>query len=126
VLSIYTKSGGKNGKHCWVGEAASITAVSYTPIRLFEYIISRHFRAVPQAMNTLQISQFALLPSASFLCVLDETPTTLMGSRNLRISLADGNRYDKLTDKVQNIILALKNMNSKAAKEAAGEDSDNE
>ena len=77
-------------------------------------------------MNTLQISQFALLPSASFLCVLDETPTTLMGSRNLRISLADGNRYDKLTDKVQNIILALKNMNSKAAKEAAGEDGDDE
>ena len=34
--------------------------------------------------------------------------------------------YDKLTDKVQNIILALKNMNSKAAKEAAGEDGDDE
>ena len=33
-------------------------------------------------------------------------------------------RYDKLTDKVQNIILALKNMNSKVAKEATGEDGD--
>ena len=77
-------------------------------------------------MNTLQISQFTLLPSASFLCTLDETPTTLMGSKNLWISLTDSNRYDKLTDKVQNIILALKNMNSKAAKETAGEDGDDE
>ena len=71
----------------------------------------------------MQISQFALLPSVSFLCTLDETPTILMGSKNLQIALTDGNRYDKPTEKVQNTILALKNLNSKAAKEAAGEDS---
>jgi len=101
---------------------SAITAVSYTPIQLFEYIISRHFHPIPQAMNYMQISQFAPLPSASFLCILDEAPTTLMGSQNLRISLADGNRYDKLQGKVQNIVMALENMNSKAAKEAVADD----
>jgi hypothetical protein len=86
VLSIYTKLGGKNGKHCWVGETSSITAVSHMPIQLFKYIISRHFHPVPQFMNYLQVSRFALLSSASFLYILDEAPTILMGSQNLQIS----------------------------------------
>jgi hypothetical protein len=117
------KSGGKNGKHCWTGEASSITALSYIPVQLFEHIISRHFRAVPQAMAALQISQFAHLPSTSFLCLLDESPTTLVGSQNLRISLTDGNRYDNLQGKAQNLVLALENINS-AAQETDSEDED--
>jgi hypothetical protein len=60
---FYSKSGGKNRKHCWAGEASSITAVSYIPIQLFEYIISRHFRAIPQGMASFQITH---LPLASF------------------------------------------------------------
>ena len=56
----------------------------------------------------------------------DKAPTTLTGFQNLQISLADGNRYDKLQDKVQNIIMALKNMNSKAAEEAVVNDSEDD
>ena len=37
-----------------------------------------------------------------------------MHSQNVWISLADGRRYNNLTDKAQNIVLALKNINSKA------------
>ena len=37
-----------------------------------------------------------------------------MHSQNVRISLADGRRYDILADKAQTIVLALKNINSKA------------
>ena len=124
MLSIYTKSGGKNGKHCWIGEVPTITVVSYTPVQLFKYMISRHFRAIPQALNSLQISQFTHLPSTSFLCLLDEAPTTLVGSHNLRISLTDGNRFDSLQGKAQNIVLALKNLNSRAAQEAENEEED--
>lgn len=68
-------------------------------------------------MNSMQISQFTHLPSASFLCLLDEAPTTLVSSHNLRISLTDGNRFDILQGKAQNIVLALKNLNSKATRE---------
>jgi hypothetical protein len=116
---MYSKTGGKNGKHCWTEEASSITAVSYIPVQLLEPIMSRHFRAVPHAFNSLQIRLFTLLPSASFLCLLDEAPTTTMHSQNVRISLADGRRYDILTDKAQTIVLALKNINSKAERDAA-------
>jgi hypothetical protein len=94
------------------------------PVQLFEYMISRHFRAIPQALNSLQISQFTHLPSTSFLCLLDEAPTTLIGSHNLRISLTDGNRFDCLQGKAQNIVLALKNLNSRAAQEAENEEED--
>jgi hypothetical protein len=73
----------KISKHCWTGEAFSITALSYIQIQLFEHIISRHVRAVPHAMASLQISQFSHLPSTSLLCPLDESPTTLVGSQNL-------------------------------------------
>jgi hypothetical protein len=68
--------------------------------------------------------QFTHLPSASFLCLLDEAPTTLVSSHNLRISLTDGNRFDGLQGKAQNIMFALKNHNSKAVWEAESGEED--
>ena len=116
VLSISTKSGGKNGTHCWVPEVSSITAVSYVPVQLFEHVIGRQFRAVPQALTLLQVKQFTLLPAASFLCVLDDTPWNIMETQNLQISAADTARFDRLTKHTQNIISVLKNINSKPRK----------
>jgi hypothetical protein len=98
--------------------------MTYTLIQLFKHIISRHFHSILQAMNSLHISQFALLPLASFLFLLEEAPTTLIVSGNLQISLSDGYRYDKLQRKVQNIVLTLKNVNSKAAKEVVVDEGD--
>ena len=69
--------------------------------------------------HSLQIRQFTLLPSASFLCLLDKAPTTTTHSQNVRISLADGRRYDILADKAQTVVLALKNIDSKAERDAA-------
>ena len=51
-------------------------------------------------------------------------PTTMVGSHNLWISLADGNRFDILESKAQKIVLALKNLNSKVAQEAENGDED--
>jgi len=42
-----------------------------------------------------------------------------MHSQNVCISSADGRRYDILADKAQTIVLALKNINSKAKQDAA-------
>jgi len=50
---------------------------------------------------------------------LNEALTTTMHSQNVQISLADGRRYNILTDKAQTIVLALKNINSKAKWDAA-------
>ena len=103
VLSISSKTGGKNGKHSWVPEVSTVTAISYAPVQLFEYFIGRQFRAVPQALTWLQVKQSALLPAASFLCTLDDVPWNIMETENLQISVSDTARFDKLWKQTQNI-----------------------
>jgi hypothetical protein len=112
VLSISSKSGGKNGTHCWVPEVSSITAISYAPSQLFEHFIRRQFRAVPQAQTLLQVKQF-LIPANSFLCTLENEPSKIMESENIQISVSDTDRFDRFTRHIHNIRSAIKNMNSK-------------
>jgi len=81
--------------------------------------MSQHFHTILHAFNSLQIQPFTLFPSTSFLCLLDEAPTTIMHSQNVHISLADGHHHNILVDKAQTIVLALKNINSKAEWDAA-------
>jgi hypothetical protein len=50
---------------------------------------------------------------------LDEASTTTIHSQNVHISSADGHHYNILVDKAQTIVLALKNINSKAKRDAA-------
>ena len=109
VLSISSKSGGKNGTHCWVPEISSIAAILYAPAQLFEHFnFGRQFRAVPQIMTLLQVKQFALLPATAILCVLETTPWRIMESENLQISVSDIDRFDKLVKQAQNIKSAIK------------------
>lgn len=128
VLSISSKSGGKNGTHCWVPEVSSITAISYAPSQIFEHFIGRQFRAIPQAQALLQVKKFALVPATSFLCALENEPWRIMDSENLQISASDTDRFDRYTRKIQNIKSAIKNMTSKPrkGKEPACDDSGSE
>ena len=116
VLSISSKSGGKNGTHCWVPEISSIAAISYAPVQIFEHFIGHQVRAVPQKMTLLQVKQFALLPATAILCVLETAPWRIMESENLQISVSDTDRFDKLARQTQNIKSAIKNMNSRPRK----------
>jgi hypothetical protein len=126
VLSISSKSGGKNGTHCWVPEVSSIAAVSYAPVQLFEHFIGRQFRAVPQALTWLQVKQFTLLPAESFLCALDNAPWRIMETENLQISASDTTRFDRLSKQAQNIMSVIKNINSKPRKGKEPADDGNE
>jgi hypothetical protein len=116
VLSISSKSGGKNGTHCWVPEVSSMTAISYAPSQLFEHFIGRQFRAIQQAQALLQVKQFALVPATSFLCVLENEPQKIMDSENLQISASDADRFDRYSRNIQNIKSAIKHMASKPRK----------
>ncbi|KAK6971385.1 hypothetical protein R3P38DRAFT_2557433, partial [Favolaschia claudopus] len=74
VLSVYSKTGGENGKHAWVSDCSNIAAASNIPAQVYEHIGSgRQFRAIPQALRQLHVPQFALVPSSSFLCLLSHT-----------------------------------------------------
>ncbi|KAK7059441.1 hypothetical protein R3P38DRAFT_2495550 [Favolaschia claudopus] len=85
VLSVYSKTGGKNGKHAWVSDCSNIAAASNIPTQVYEHMNGGQFRGVPQALKQLHVPQFALVPSSSFLCLLHNTPEQI---RNVGIKLS--------------------------------------
>jgi len=73
VIAMYSKTGGKNGRHSAITESSSIAAVfeSYLAVQLFQYRLARQFRSVPNATANFQTKQFLLLSSLQFLCLID-------------------------------------------------------
>ncbi|KIL57165.1 hypothetical protein M378DRAFT_45255, partial [Amanita muscaria Koide BX008] len=53
VNALYSRSGGKNGKHGSITESSNISAVSYCVVQLFEYTHGRHFHHTPIATSRL-------------------------------------------------------------------------
>ena len=68
VVGLYSKTGGKNGKHGSVSESSNISAISYMAVQAFEHI---QFCSVPAATAIFQTRQFLLLSSMHFLTLLD-------------------------------------------------------
>ena len=75
VLSIYSKSGGKNGKHGWVAQVTSIASASNLVIRLFRPMFRHQFRIqYTNAFNSLAIKRYALLQNTNILFMFSTTP----------------------------------------------------
>jgi hypothetical protein len=96
VISIYTKTNGKNAKHAWASDAENICATSYLAIQVFEHMFRHQFRAALQDFTFLQAKRFVLLRPSAFLCTLDHEPRSLMEGGNLVISEGDVHRYTEL------------------------------
>lgn len=116
VLGLYSKSGGKNGKHCWASDSSNISALSYIPVQLFEPMerVSRQFRHVARSCSTLSalhLSRFALLPATSFLCMLENAPRVL--AQTILISPTDNARFIALNTQVSRVIMAIKDLTRK-------------
>ncbi|KDQ52274.1 hypothetical protein JAAARDRAFT_139109 [Jaapia argillacea MUCL 33604] len=127
VLGIYSKSGGKNGKHCWVSDASMITAVSYLAVQTFEKANGRTFREIPQALRNMRACKFALLPSTLFLCALDTMPHRV--AQSIQLSQQDYARLKLLEAGLSEIQAAIKSLTSRpkktdlvAAAQAGGEE----
>ncbi|KAF8801615.1 hypothetical protein BYT27DRAFT_7261749 [Phlegmacium glaucopus] len=71
VVAMYSKTGGKNGKHSSITESSSIAAVLYLAVQLFQYCLARQFRSVPDTTAIFQTKQFLLLSSLLFLCLVN-------------------------------------------------------
>ncbi|KAJ7206825.1 hypothetical protein GGX14DRAFT_567902 [Mycena pura] len=67
VLSIYSKGGGKAGRHDWVPQVPGIGKISYILAQTFEHSGGRSFRRIHRASSMLGVSRFAHLPSGSIL-----------------------------------------------------------
>ncbi|KAF8224221.1 hypothetical protein L208DRAFT_1075266, partial [Tricholoma matsutake] len=53
VTALYSKTGGKNGKHESVSDSSNICAVSNVAVQIFEYMYGRQFCSIPEATSTL-------------------------------------------------------------------------
>lgn len=122
VLSIYKRSGHKTSSHGWTPTASAITSVSYIPVQLYEHFNGRTFHAVPSTLYSLQVKQFALLPSAYFVIITDVEPSRAAHTENVQVSIADASRYYTLSNIEQRINLVIKNINSRASNTNGNED----
>lgn len=94
------------------------------PLQLFEHWHRHIFRTIPSALLSLQVKQFALLPSANFVIVTDHKPSPNERTENLQVSIADASQYHKLVAIRQTIDLVIKNINSRPKKQKDAADSD--
>ncbi|KAJ7828434.1 hypothetical protein B0H13DRAFT_1656272 [Mycena leptocephala] len=112
VLSVYSKTGGKNGKHAWVSDCSSITAASNIPMQVYEHMSGgRQFRTVSQALQHLSVPQFALVPSTSFLCLLSSAPEPI--NAGLRLSVSDSAHFKTINGRSADIATAVKSLTAR-------------
>lgn len=87
VLSIYSKGGGKGGKHCLVPEVQNITAASNIAVQVFEHHFGLHFNEKFPSHPLAKLKTFDFLHSSSFLCALGAVPLNV--ENGLKISNDD-------------------------------------
>jgi hypothetical protein len=112
VLAIYSKTGGKNGKHSSITESSNISAVSYFALQVFEHMVSQQFRSVPEKLQYLGSKKFTLLPSTAFLCTLDSEPRSAIET-GLRLGTTDYSRFNILTRNISTILAVMKALKSR-------------
>ncbi|KAF7371887.1 hypothetical protein MVEN_00046000 [Mycena venus] len=67
VITIYSKGGGKGGKHEYVSSVDSIGRISYVFTQTFLHSAGRMFQRLHSASASLGISRFAHLPAGSII-----------------------------------------------------------
>ncbi|KAI0037793.1 hypothetical protein FA95DRAFT_1684813 [Auriscalpium vulgare] len=97
VIAIYSKTGGKNGKHAAVVDVPNIAAISYIAVEAYSYIAARQFATIPHFMASWQVKRFALIPSYSALCALSNPPSIITPTgRSIEISPSDAGVFKQL------------------------------
>lgn len=109
VIALYSKTGGKNGKHAAVTESSNISGLSYVGLQVFENMVNRRFRPTPEGTALFQTWQFALVPSISVLCVLHRSP--IVGTaHDIEVSVEDSQIFRGLRAGKDRVLLALKQL----------------
>jgi hypothetical protein len=106
---MYSKTGGKNGKHSAITELSSIAAVSYLSVQLFRYRIGRQFHSVSDPTAIFQTKQFLLLSSIQFLCLVDTKITDAqLAASFIELTPGDADRYRALQHGQKELTAVLK------------------
>lgn len=64
---MYSKGGGKGGRHDWVPDVTNIGRISYVAVRVYQHSGGRSFRRIHRDAAFLGISTFAHLTSGAVL-----------------------------------------------------------
>ena len=94
-MEIYTKGGGKHGKHGLLASASIITSVSNIVVQVFEYYFGRKFVEKCPSHTLSQLKSFDFITSTSVLCLL--TSKLVNEDGGLRIFAEDFSIFQKLT-----------------------------
>ncbi|KAJ6548850.1 hypothetical protein B0H19DRAFT_1074654 [Mycena capillaripes] len=125
VDALYSKGGGKNGKHGAIPEHSNISAFSYINVQVYELAHARTFRAYPKATSRLQTYQFRQLPPFTFLCRMSGTPA--VNPTGIELTHEDANLFKELNSAIACFDAAVKLSRSrKKAKELDAVDAEEE
>ncbi|KAJ7504705.1 hypothetical protein B0H11DRAFT_1852265 [Mycena galericulata] len=121
VQVMYSKGGGKNGKHNNIDDHTNLSGISHLGTQVYEPFNGRHFRAVTEATASLQTKQFRILAPLMFLCRLSAPPITT--ATGLEIAAADPDLFRDLSKNTALFDKVMKQSKSrKKTGEAAEED----
>ncbi|KAF8872673.1 hypothetical protein CPB84DRAFT_1829734 [Gymnopilus junonius] len=112
VLTVYSKGGGKNGKHGYVDSVSSVAAASNIVIQVFQYHFGSRFYDKPHMSHPFpQLYCFDIIPSTLFLCTLHSSP--IAGQLGLEVSSEDITLFKALRNKQEEIGKAIKVFNQR-------------
>ncbi|KAJ2912563.1 hypothetical protein MD484_g7863, partial [Candolleomyces efflorescens] len=126
VLIVYSRSGGKRGKHGWVPRVNAIDAASNIGVQLYEHrglgTKTSTFRSQPRALASLKLQKFALISASDFLLQLSARPREVADG-DLQVGQEDLELFQKLRENISTLLKAVETLKGKrAAKEDLGSD----
>ena len=71
VVSLSSKTAGKNSKHSDITESSNISAVSLMGVQVFQQSFGTQFSMITENTSWFQTKGYFLIPSTQFLCVVD-------------------------------------------------------
>ncbi|KAM6503057.1 hypothetical protein JOM56_003034 [Amanita muscaria] len=106
VHAIYSKTGGKNGKHAAVTDKSNVASISYMVVQLFEPALQSSmatltFRDRPERLALLNVKEYALITSPQFLLLLSHAP--VVSSTGLTLSSDDSAAFMDLNKLSKNL-----------------------
>ncbi|KAK7035181.1 hypothetical protein R3P38DRAFT_2772186 [Favolaschia claudopus] len=126
VFEMYSKGGGKYGKHEPVTDSSNISALSKISVQVYEHGHGAQFRAITTATAVVQTKQFAHVEPFQFVCLLSSHPKIVPAG--IELGLDDINRFKTLlrgSDRFENAMKLFRKRGKKAGV-GMGEDSGEE
>ncbi|KAG8715662.1 hypothetical protein FRC08_010297 [Ceratobasidium sp. 394] len=125
VLTMYSKGGGKVGKHGWVNKQANLASVSNVLVQLWEHWMDNDFFSVPKRTAAHYAKRYAHLRSQHILYVLSPNEKLeLQTDQVIRLNSALSKTWKVLNHEREKIRLVVEDLLRRRRK--ADEDGDDD